>query len=88
VREQGGRSSGNWGGRRDLRCEREAGGTSRRRPAVDREGGRREGSAAGTAVCGRGGPSGDRSTAGLPLDGEEDDFDFRCGDLSCKESEY
>jgi hypothetical protein len=50
-----------------LRCEREAGGTSRGRPAGGR---RREGRP------GRAGGSSSSSTAGLPLDGEELDFDF------------
>jgi hypothetical protein len=68
------------GGRRYL--EKEAGGRSRGRPA----GGQR--SSNGDVQPRRSGGSLSSSTAGLPLDGEEDDFDFRCGDLSCKESNY
>jgi hypothetical protein len=66
------------GGRRYL--EKEAGGRSRGRPA----GGQR--SRNGDVRPRRSGGSSSSSTAGLPLDGEEDDFDFRYRDLSCKES--
>jgi hypothetical protein len=48
------------------------------RPAVAREGGRREGSGMrdGRGWPGRAGGSSSSSTAGLPLDGEELSFDF------------
>jgi hypothetical protein len=48
------------------------------RPAIAREGGRREGSGVrdGRGWPGRAGGSSSSSTAGLPLDGEELSFDF------------
>jgi hypothetical protein len=52
VRElEGRRLSGNRGGRRGLRCEREAGRSSRGRPAVAREGGWWEGGRLGERRC-------------------------------------
>jgi hypothetical protein len=53
------------------------------RLAVSREGGRQKGSDArdGGERSGRAGGSSSSSTAGLPLDGEDLNFDFRCKDL-------
>jgi hypothetical protein len=79
VREQeGGRSLGNLGGRRGLRCEREAGGSLRGRPAGgqrSRNNGVRPGD-----------PTGARAWPTSLSTGKNTILIFRCRDLSCKES--
>jgi hypothetical protein len=82
----------------DLReLKQEAGGRSvclrlsdvSERPAVAREGDQRGGNGVRDSGGrpGRAGGSSSSSTSGVPLDGEELTFNFRCRDLICEESE-